>query len=216
LESCSALAPESLDFSEIRNQASDAVHYKEKYVAQPELIQVNAESDSALICETLDLYEKIFTDDCELTRNELAAAIEQGRYIVLVFPNGSNKIKGFAIVGHLKSYDSTFCLLDYFAVSPEFRGNGYGGKMFEMVVQYIFDSTRYNVVLLECEQQLITWYEKFKAKRVNISPSKCEEKEFHLMQVTRAGCSVNHESQACSVLAEIHTVLHCGLQPSLP
>jgi GNAT superfamily N-acetyltransferase len=179
----------------------------------PELIQVKHSSDSELIRETLDLYTKTFTDGCELTREELASGISQGRYIVLVFPNGRGNIKGFAIVGHLKSYNSVYCLLDYFAVAEPFRGNGYGGRMFTKVVQYMFKYTKYAVLLLECEQKLVSWYEKLKAKRVmDIASELVQDKSFFLMQVTKPGFSVDHASHATVVINEIRTELHGSLK----
>ncbi len=150
-----------------------------------QLIQVDA-SDVALLRATLDLYEQTFTDECESTHQEMEECIQQGKYLVLVLPDGQESIKAFAMIGHISAFNGEFCLLDYFAVAPAFRGNGFGGKFFQMIISFVTNMTPYKIVLLECEERLISFYSMYNAMRTIVPPSLCAGKLFYLLAVSVA------------------------------
>jgi ribosomal protein S18 acetylase RimI-like enzyme len=178
---------------------------------QQQLIQVDATRDVALLRATLDLYTNTFTDDCELSREELEEAIKQGKYQVLVLPNGNEDIKGFAIIAQVSAHNA-YCFLDYFAVSPAFRGNGFGGKLFQMFVQYVSTMTTHKIILLECEERLISFYEKFNARRTQVYPTMCDGKVFYLMAVTTQADPMDHDGnefhRTRAAFNEIRSNLH--------
>jgi ribosomal protein S18 acetylase RimI-like enzyme len=187
------------------------------FTVQPQLVQVDTENYPVLFRAALDLYETTFTDKCEFSREELEISIKQGKHNMLVLPNGSSSIKGFATIGKINACDGSYCLLDYFTVAPEFRGNGFGGKFFKMVIEYLSECSPCKVMLLECEQKLITWYEKNGAVRTQVPPSLCSDKLFYLMAVSIHSDPMNadgngiHRDKAAlfEIRRELHQITNC-------
>jgi len=179
---------------------------------QPQLVQCDAVNNSALFRDVLNLFETTFTDECEFSRDELEDSILEGKHYALALPNEDGRIKGFAVIGNLSGFNGTYCLLDYFAVAPAFRGNGFGGKFFKMVVNYMSEMTSRKVMLLECEERLITWYEKLGARRTLVPPSLCGDKLFYLLGVSCSGDPTdsdgNEVHRARAALNEVRNVLH--------
>jgi len=210
LKYCSALAQESQDFSvtEKKIQAVGSQQTPLGNKLEPQLVQIDAANDPMLFRSALDLYETTFTDDCELSREELEDSLNIGKHYLLALPDGTTSIKGFAIIGSLNT-NTEYCLLDYFTVAPDFRGNGFGGKFFKMLVKYLSDYSPCKIMLLECEAKLVNWYEKNGALLSQVPPTQCDSKLFYLMEVSIHGdpltCDYGHDLQA---LVEIRMDLH--------
>jgi len=125
------------------------------------------DTSSDLFARAMDLYVKTFTASYEQSRESVTAAVEEEKYSMLALTaNGKvdEQVMGIAVIGHLKQFQRAYCLLDYFVVDPQHRGNGFGGKFFNLIVSYLRERTHYKVMTLECDKSLVGWYGKLGAK----------------------------------------------------
>jgi GNAT superfamily N-acetyltransferase len=175
---------------------------------------------SNLFKDALELYCCSFTASYELSGDDLTKLVEQGEYIMLVQSLDGKQVRALAIIGNLELYEQSYCLLDYFVVDPKFRGGGYGAKFYNVVVEYLREYTSYRVMLLECDNGLMTWYKKLGATRSDIPSSLCLEnidddvqhlQSFNLMYMPIQRDDNKHEvdpERLRTVIVHIRSCLH--------
>lgn len=119
----------------------------------------------------LELYRSTFTASYELSTQDLAEGIKEGKYMMLVLTIGDGEVRALAIIAGLEPYNRSYCMLDYFVVNPRFRGAGFGSKFFSVLVEYLCVNTPHRTMLLECDNALVSWYGRVGAYRCNIPSS---------------------------------------------
>jgi ribosomal protein S18 acetylase RimI-like enzyme len=117
--------------------------------------------------ELKNIYEQNFDVNIENTWNEIINNINDGIMNLIIYLKEYIPI-GIAIISNYKEYPDNVHL-EYICVSKKYQGYGYGGKMFNLLIKLL----KYKIKLLslECNNELINWYNKLGCQLISINPS---------------------------------------------
>ena len=112
-----------------------------------------------------NIYEKNFPDHLRDKSREFKKTIKDYDYVDLLFDN-NDKLLAF---GLLNLYPNLHLLhLDYMALDKSYQGNGNGSKYLNILVdKYCKSNKKIKYMILECEDHLVTFYEKNNFHKIN-------------------------------------------------
>jgi len=103
--------------------------------------------------EIKKLYDESFSSKLKIKNHIIKRRLKTKRYQnFLIFKN--NQKIGFCLLANLKQ---NLCHIDYLAIDKNFRGKGTGTEFMKFLILKLRDK----IITLECEDSLISFYEKF-------------------------------------------------------
>lgn len=130
-------------------------------------ISVETEITKDLLQKIFCLYDESFSPTVKVPHSKIKKRIQSETYKVITLKDQSKNCIGFSLVSLNSNLKTIF--IDYLCIDKKFQKFGYGKKILQSIndKEQMFSNYKYSV--LECENYLISYYEKNYYKKIPLS-----------------------------------------------
>jgi len=144
---------------------------------------------------TAELFQKAFPDAHEIGQNQVKELLEKGLYRVFISLEDNNNADtttalpivraGAMLLANGLPHFPDACHLDYLFVNPALQGKGLGTSFLSELLAALKTERRYELMSLECYDELVGFYGRFSAKKLGVRPSqwKGHDKLYNFMVI---------------------------------